>query len=166
MLFTAGLYSSRAKRLWEPVTGADWEHIRVYWHTRSTHHHQLPARSAVQVQLQLPAGIPGQQHTAGLVSLTHIIIPLKSVWMCSCGVLQKASKPRIDIWWGKGHEGTFWGDGQNATTNCDMYCQHCNRPETNMAFVKKTCCLVLVDCLREVLINLCGHFWGCTFSLS
>lgn len=70
----AGLDSSRAECLWEPVAGADWEHIRVYRHARSTRHHQLPARAAVQVQLQLPVGIPGQQHTAGLVSLKHIFI--------------------------------------------------------------------------------------------
>lgn len=72
MLLSAGLHSSRPERLREPVPGADWKHIRVYRHSRSPHHHQLPAGSAVQVQLQLPAGIPRQQHAGGLVSLAHI----------------------------------------------------------------------------------------------
>ena len=87
MLFAAGLHSSRTQRLWEPVPGADWKHIRIYRHTRSPHHHQLPARSAVQVQLQLPTGIPGQQHTAGLVSLSATF---KWVYSALVGVLQKA----------------------------------------------------------------------------
>lgn len=68
----AGLHSSGAQCLREPFASADWEHIRVYRHTGSSRHHQLPARPALQVQLQLPSGVPGQQHAAGLVSLTPI----------------------------------------------------------------------------------------------
>lgn len=73
MLFIAGVHRSRTQRLWEPLSGPDREHIWVYRHAGPPNRHQLPAGSTVQVQLQLPTGIPGQQHAAGLVSLTHLI---------------------------------------------------------------------------------------------
>ena len=69
--FTAGLHRSGPQRLREPVAGADRQRLGVHRHARPPHHRQLPARPAVQVQLQLPAGVPGEQHAAGLVSHTH-----------------------------------------------------------------------------------------------
>lgn len=63
-----GFLSSGSECLWEPVPGADWQYFRVHRHTRPTHNHQLSARPAVQVQLQLPPGVSGEQHTAGIVS--------------------------------------------------------------------------------------------------
>lgn len=70
-VWSAGVHSSRTQCLWEQVSSADWKHIRLHRHTWSPDHHQLPARSPVQVQLQLSSGIFGQQHTAGLVSVHH-----------------------------------------------------------------------------------------------
>ena len=70
--FTAGLHRSGAQRLWEPVAGADRQHLWVHRHAGPPHHRQLPARLAVQVQLQLPPRVSGQQHSAGLVSYTNM----------------------------------------------------------------------------------------------
>lgn len=85
VLFTSGLYSSRAQRLWEPVPGSDWQRFRLHRHTRPARHHQLLAWPAVQVQLQLPVGISGQQHPAGLVSLVHLSFLTPSVdAVCVC----------------------------------------------------------------------------------
>lgn len=66
---SAGHHGLRAQRLREYVAGAGWEYLRLHRHPRPAGHHQLPARFTVQIQLQLPAGVPGQQLTAGLVSL-------------------------------------------------------------------------------------------------
>lgn len=91
VLFAPGLDSSRAQRLREPVPGPDWQRFWLHWHTRPTRHHQLPAGSAVQVQLQLPFGIPGQQHPAGLVSLT-CLFDFWRLGRTPCGCVKK---PRL-----------------------------------------------------------------------
>lgn len=85
VLFASGLYSSWTQCLRQPVPGSDWQRFWLHWHPRPTHHHQLPAWSAVQVQLQLPVGVPGQQHPAGLVSLIYrlsLTSAVVAVWVC------------------------------------------------------------------------------------
>lgn len=71
MSLSSGDNSLWGECLQEHVTGADWEYLRVHRHSRPTIHHQLSARPAVQIQLQLPPGIPGQQLTAGIVGACH-----------------------------------------------------------------------------------------------
>ena len=88
-----GLLGSGGQCLWEPVPGADWQCFRVHRHTWPTYNHQLSARPAVQVQLQLPSGVPGEQHTAGLVSTCY-------VWFCNHLKLQAVIKRmHVEVWY-------------------------------------------------------------------